>query len=216
VKHRRDAHSTKFANVAVLEGDQVSILDQRVPQHPECPSLVTSLFGFDSAASWIESADVLVQLAVSMRAHGRGGALVVVPTGTDAWRESVITPVAYAVHPPFAALAELVLHEKTAALGGTAARRVDTLVPPGHDSLSRLITIVAGLTAVDGATLISDRYDLMAFGAKLTRRSGWAPVERSWSPSRWKGASRRNNIPCRWAAHAICRRPSSCRISATR
>lgn len=79
VKHRRDDHATKFANVVVLEGDQVRILDQQLVHQPECPSVVTSLFDFDSAASWIESADVLVQLAISMRAHRRGGALLVVP-----------------------------------------------------------------------------------------------------------------------------------------
>ena len=31
---------------------------------------------------------------------------------------------------------------------------------------------VAGLTAVDGATIITDRYELLAFGAKITRRKG--------------------------------------------
>jgi hypothetical protein len=36
---------------------------------------------------------------------------------------------------------------------------------------------VAGLTAVDGATVISDQYDLLAFGAKIGRPEGRAPVE---------------------------------------
>jgi len=41
----------------------------------------------------------------------------------------------------------------------------------------RAVDAVAGLTAVDGATLISDTYDLLAFGAKIARRRGSPPVE---------------------------------------
>jgi len=36
---------------------------------------------------------------------------------------------------------------------------------------------VAGLTAVDGAALLSDNHDLLAFGAKITRRRGSPLVE---------------------------------------
>ena len=59
--------------------------------------MLTSLLGFDSPASWVHSANVLVQLAVSMRAHGRGGALLVVPAGGDGWRESIVHPITYGV-----------------------------------------------------------------------------------------------------------------------
>jgi hypothetical protein len=170
VKHRRDWHSAKFANVAVLEGDQVRILDQRVPTQPECPRVVSSLFGFDSLASWVESADVLVQLAISMRAHRRGGALLVVPPGTNTWDASVVAPVTYEVQPWFTALADL-MHEADQS-GMPDAQKA------GEEALTRLVTTVAGLTAVDGATIITSRYELVAFGAKLTRRSGHAPVER--------------------------------------
>ncbi len=34
---------------------------------------------------------------------------------------------------------------------------------------------MAGVTAVDGATVLTDRYDVLAFGAKIVRRRG-APV----------------------------------------
>jgi hypothetical protein len=174
VKHRRDGQATKFTNVAVLEGDQVRMLDQRVPQHPECPQLVTSLFGFDSASSWIESADVVVQLAMSMRAHRRGGALLVVPAD-DAWRASVVTPITYAVQPWFTALADVLHH---AASGCTPQTETDRLRRPPQDLVLRLVTTVAGLTAVDGATIVTARYEVVAFGVKLARRSGAAAVER--------------------------------------
>ncbi len=36
---------------------------------------------------------------------------------------------------------------------------------------------MAGLTAVDGATVISDQYELLAFGAKIGRRPGGSRVE---------------------------------------
>jgi hypothetical protein len=41
------------------------------------------------------------------------------------------------------------------------------------------VDAIAGLTAVDGATIITDRYDLLAFGAKITRRRGSPPVEQT-------------------------------------
>ena len=80
VKHHRGEQSGKFVNVAVLEGDQIKIVDESASSLPDCPDLVTSLLGFDSPASWIDSVNVLVQLAVSMRgararrlAAGRAG-----------------------------------------------------------------------------------------------------------------------------------------------
>jgi hypothetical protein len=166
VKHRRGDESAKFANVAVLEGDQIKVLDQRVPTQPDCPKVVTSLFGFESPAAWVDSADVLVQLAVSMRAHGRGGTLLVVPTATDTWRESIVRPISYAVRPPFSELSRL-----------TRAEPEPEALARWHDRMTRAVDALAGLTAVDGATVISDRYELLAFGAKITRRDGCAPID---------------------------------------
>ena len=79
VKHRRRGDSGKFINVAVIEGDRIKIVDERGSTLPDCPALVHSLVGFDSPGSWGESTNVLVELAISMRAHGRGGTLLVVP-----------------------------------------------------------------------------------------------------------------------------------------
>src|SRR3989449_4245323 len=107
VKHHRGEEAGKFVNVAVLEGDQVKIVGERASSLPDCPALLTSLIGFDSPGSWLDSVNVLVQLAVSMRAHGRGGSLLVVPESSDAWRESIVRPIPYAIVPPFTELAEL-------------------------------------------------------------------------------------------------------------
>ena len=164
IKHHRGDVSGKFVNVAVLEGDRLKIVDERASSLPDCPPLLTSLLGFDAPASWAQSVNVLVQLAVSMRAHGRGGALLVVPAGTDTWRESIVRPISYGISPMFDELAEL--------MRDTRADRASW-----QEALARSVETIAGLTAVDGATILTDRYELVAFGAKITRREGSARVE---------------------------------------
>ncbi len=43
--------------------------------------------------------------------------------------------------------------------------------------LGRAVDAIAGLTAVDGAAVLTRRYELVAFGAKITRRRGSPLVE---------------------------------------
>jgi hypothetical protein len=167
VKQHRGGEQTKYANLAVLEADQVKIVDEHASSLPDCPSLLASLLGFDTPASWTDSVNVLVQLSVSMRAHKRGGLLLVVPAGSDRWRESIVSPISYELSPPFAALADLMLQH---------ASERDRL---WQDALGRAVEGIAGLTAVDGATIVTDRHELLAFGAKITRRRGSPPVEQA-------------------------------------
>lgn len=166
IKHRAEPFG-KFVNVAVLEGDVVKVVDQASARVPDCPGLVASLIGVELAGMPPGSANVLVELAASMRAHGRGGALLVVPSGQQTWSDSIVTPVLYAVSPPFEQLASLV--EDT-------ARSRDS--HEWQEDLRRAVDALAGLTAVDGATIITDRYALVAFGAKIARRRGGPVVER--------------------------------------
>ena len=166
IKHRRPERSGKFVNVAVLKGDHVKVIDEHGDRLPDCPALLTSLLGLTSPSSWTDSVNVLVGLTVSMRAHGRGGSLLVVPAGTHAWRESIVHPIKYAVSPPFSGLSDLMRQE------------VNEEQRHWLSALSRAVDSVAGLTAVDGATLINDQYELLAFGAKIGRPEGNAPVER--------------------------------------
>jgi hypothetical protein len=166
VKHHSGEEAGKFVNVTVLAGEQIKVVDERASSTPECPALVTSLLGFDSPTSWAHSVNVLVQLAVSMRAHGRGGCLLVVPADSDRWRESIVAPLAYAVSPPFAELARL---SQEAPEG---ARRIVV-----QEELGRTVDWIAGLTAVDGAVVINDRNELLGFGAKIARRLNCAQVE---------------------------------------
>jgi hypothetical protein len=101
-----------------------------------------------------------------MRTHGRGGSLLVVPEGSNEWRESIVRPVPYAAEPPYSELAELMRRE--AAEGATTI---------WQESLIDAVEMVAGLTAVDGAALINERFEVLTFGAKIGRREGGAQVE---------------------------------------
>jgi hypothetical protein len=166
VKHHRGEQSGKYVNVAVLEGDQIKIVDEAASSLPDCPALLTSLLGFDSPSSWVGSVNVLVQLAVSMRAHGRGGLLLIIPAGSERWRESIVSPIAYSVTPAYRELAGLMRE--------TSDGRHPSV---WRDALRETVDAIAGLTAVDGATILTDQYELLAFGAKITRRRGSPPVE---------------------------------------
>ncbi len=162
VKHRIRDDSAKFRNVAVFEGDQVKLLRRHAPYGFDAPNLLKSLIASESAGAPEDSDDVLLRLAVSMRAHKRGGTLLVVPAGSETWRDS-ISPITYAVEPAFTELAGLV-----------RAREQDG---KWHGAISRVVDAVAGLTAVDGATLITDTFELLGFGVKIARPDGRPRVE---------------------------------------
>jgi len=177
VKHHTGEETGKFVNLAVLEGDQIKIVDEQSRSVPDCPALLTSLLGFAPATA-NHAANILVQLAVSMRAHGRGGILLVVPAGHESWRESIVQPISYGVTPLFPNLAQL-----SRDTPGADGLRV------WQEELGRTIDWVGGLTAVDGAVVITDRYEVLGFGAKIARRRGWAQVEQVRATEPIKGAT---------------------------
>ena len=167
VKHHR-GDGGKYINVAVLEGSQIKMIDERASKVPDCPAMLNSLLGFADSGHWNVSVDVLIDLAVSMRAHGRGGIILVVPAGQDTWAESVVHPMSYAVLPPYRALTDLMARADT-----------DRGERAWEEELEDTVNAIAGLTAVDGATILNDRCELLAFGAKISRRKGWAVVEQT-------------------------------------
>jgi len=171
IKHRRAAGFGKFANVAVLKGEQVKVIDEKGTSLPDCPALLRALLAFTAAATNgpQHSLNILVQLSASMRAHAHGGSLLVVPSDSDRWRESIAQPILYSVTPAFSALSDLVQHE----------------VPEEHEdrkqwesAVRRAVDTIGGMTAVDGATVINDRYQVLAFGAKIRRKEGVLPVDK--------------------------------------
>jgi hypothetical protein len=170
IKHRRLDGFGKYANVAVLKGEQVKVIDEKGTSLPDCPSLLKALLAFTAAATNgpQHSINVLVQLSASMRAQGHGGTLLVIPTGNENWRESIAQPILYSVIPAFSTLAELV---RCGVVEESRRRQWESAV-------RRAVDTIGGLTAVDGATVINDQYEVLAFGAKIRRKEGSAPVDR--------------------------------------
>jgi hypothetical protein len=166
VKCRESDDSPKFRNLAVFEGDQVKILSHGASAVDHEPVVVRALLAPQTLdAKGAVAGEILLRLAVSMRAHKRGGTLLVVPAESEAWRESIVRPIRYSVEPSFGELAAL-------------ARLEATGVEPDPIRLGRVVDALAGLTAVDGATVITDRFELLAFGVKIGRPDGRLRAER--------------------------------------
>lgn len=161
IKHRRIYGFGKFTNIAVLKGDQVKMVDGQSTSVPDCPPILLSLLDLTAPSYWNDSANVLIQLAVSMRAHGRGGTLLVVPNEANNWLQSIIKPIQYYVQPSFTGLSKLLQQD-----------RKEASQIFWQTALKREVEHLAGLTAVDGATVISNEYELLAFGAKIGRAKG--------------------------------------------
>ena len=148
VKYRRDEPTAKFTNVAVLEGANVKFLELRPPRIVGSLRALESLLTFYDSAGQDESDNALVRIAIAMRSHGRGGSLLVVPSDSDSWRSSIVPPVPYSI-----------------------------IQPPNRTNSHAAVEALAGLTAVDGATVISDRLEALAFGVKIMPRQDARLIE---------------------------------------
>lgn len=163
VKHRRTDGFGKFVNVAILRGDQLQLVDADNANVADCPALDAFLpGGFGEEAE--EPDTVLLELASAMRAHGRGGLVLVVPAQSEEWKASIVQPMTYPITPAYRGIVE--------------AQEQDQSERKWQDRLLRNIGIVGGFTAVDGATVITREYHLLAFGAKVSRADGSAPVDK--------------------------------------
>jgi hypothetical protein len=165
IKHRRLDGFGKFVNVAVLHGDQIKILDEKSMGIADCPALHASLMNMSLPSFMGETFNVLVQLAASVRIHRRGGLVLIVPDGSDQWQESVISPIKYPVTPAYSAISDLMKQSEQ-----------DRNTFEWKESLLQAIDIIGGFTAVDGATVITQHYDLLAFGTKVARSANSVPV----------------------------------------
>jgi sensor domain DACNV-containing protein len=169
VKHRRLDGFGKYANVVVLKGERVKVIDEAGTSLPDCPALLKALLAFTAAATNgpHHQLNMLVQLSASMRAQGHGGSLLVVPTGSERWRESITQPIFYSITPQFSALSNLL--KQNVDYDDRREWEID---------VRRAVDMIGGLTAVDGATVINDRYEVLAFGAKIARPDGRSLVEK--------------------------------------
>jgi len=165
IKHRRIDGFGKFVNIAVLRGDEIKVIDEQNISLDNSPELIESLLDMPLPSAPGDSFNILVELATAMRAHNRGGLVLIVPTGSDAWYNSIIKPINYPVSPPYTVISELLKQPK----------HQRNLV--WKQGLRNAIDIIGGFTAVDGATVINRDNDLLAFGAKIARAEVSIPVD---------------------------------------
>lgn len=154
VKQRHGRSTGKLINVAVLNGNQIKVVDDTHWGLADCPGMLSALLGSDQVD---RSDNMLVRLALAMRRHGRGGLLLVVPQDSSAWLHSIVKPINYLMEPePLMA------------------------VRPGEAGLAalqaKIIDAVGGYSAIDGATVITRDHRLLAFGAKVARSAESVPV----------------------------------------
>lgn len=166
IKHRRIYGFGKFTNIAVLKGDQIKIVEVNSARLPDSPPMLLSLLDLTAPSYWNDAVNVLIQIAVSMRSHQRGGTLLVVPNASRNWLQSIIKPIQYGIQPAFCGLSNLLRQD-----------RKEASQIFWQTALKREVDHLAGLTAVDGATIITDEYELLAFGAKIGRAKGKDPIE---------------------------------------
>ncbi len=165
IKHSRTDGFGKFVNIAVLKGDEIKVIDEQNTGLLNCPALLDSLPGISTP--FVDGGvNIMVELAASMRIHGRGGLVLIVPEHTDQWQDSIIHPISYPVVPTFTGITKLMKQDK--------CERSKT---DWQEALLRSIDIVGGFTAVDGATIINRNYELLAFGAKIARSGMSLPVD---------------------------------------
>jgi hypothetical protein len=167
IKHSRIDGFGKFVNIAILKGNDIKVIDEDSLNLVDSPELLVSLLGMPLPKFLDDSVNVLIELAVSMREHGRGGLLLVIPADTFQWHDSIVHPISNALEPPFCNIADLMQEDM-----GERSK------PDWQDALRKAIDTVGGFTAVDGATIINNRHEMLAFGAKVTRSVTSQAVDR--------------------------------------
>ncbi len=156
VKQKHHTHARKFVNVAVLKGNQIKVIEDNHWGLTDGPGILAALLGFARASS-DRSENILVQLALAMRRHGRGALLLVVPPNSSAWLHSIVQPINYLVEPH-------------------AMLNLAQDVPMDMETLRKMVDAVGGYSAIDGATVITQDHRLLAFGAKVARSPHALPV----------------------------------------
>ncbi|MCC8424265.1 putative sensor domain DACNV-containing protein [Mucilaginibacter sp. UR6-11] len=165
IKHSRTDGFGKFVNIAVLKGDEIKIIDEQNTGLQNCPALIDSLLGMPNPFA-DGSVNIMVELAASMRIHGRGGLVLIIPEHSGQWQQSIVHPITYPVVPTFKGITRLMKQDKC-----------DRSKTDWQEALLRAIDIIGGFTAVDGATIINRNYELLAFGAKIARSGMSSPVD---------------------------------------
>lgn len=163
IKQKHEAVGRKFINLAVLKGNQIKMIDERQWGFSKKPDILSSLLGLPIPAFAGKSVNILVELALAMRRHGRGALMLITPANNSNWIKSIVQPIGYLLNPAYALLPD------------NLEDRMD-LYEEYEAQLQRAINSIAGFSAVDGATVISSDHKLLAFGAKVARSDAGLPV----------------------------------------
>lgn len=121
-------------------------------------------------------------LAQIMHRHGHGGIILIVPSANEDWRESLDTPIQYALKPEWDVLRQTTEYLFEATKAATAARqergdqgselfgarRIQAL----RANYEAAVELVGTLTAVDGALVIRDDLSVVGYGAKILPPQG--------------------------------------------
>lgn len=177
VKHPRVEGFGKFVNVAILKGDEIKLVDKTKGFLGSQSPILNSISGNYLPENAEETVNILIELSAIMRRHGRGGLVLVVPDDSAEWKESIVMPMTYEVNPPYRAISEL--------LKLSESKKQSAI---WKDSLLRAIEIIGGFTAIDGATIINQKRELIAYGAKVTRAERSKPVSKLISSESISGA----------------------------
>ena len=169
VKHHRGEETGKFVNVAVIEGDQIKIVDETCIEP-------AGLSAAADVAARLRFAGVVVDRGrLGQRARAAGGvdarAWPRRPAPDRADRQRGMARIDRAADPVRGRAA------LSRARGAGTRQPGREIERPWQDAVNRAVDAIAGLTAVDGATVLTNRYELLAFGAKIVRRKGSSQVE---------------------------------------
>lgn len=179
--------SVSVTKVALITGDQILTFRGRSLRFELFPW--NRLFPTESEEEkghwkWIytprvaEKIQLLTTFAGEMRRHGRGGILLVVPRNND-WKTSVEAEPKFEADRPASSLGDLYAElvallvaqevDKAAVRAGSVVSkeelspRIDRL----RDALRNVRHQMVGLTAIDGATIMTNSLETVAFGAKI-------------------------------------------------
>jgi hypothetical protein len=118
----------------------------------------------DPAAFLDPRVDVVLDIVRSMRALGHGGTLLIVPD-EERWLSSVDHST-YPFSPPYRNVSKL-LREQKEELAKEYADQDASFSAALKSLLDRSAQVLAGLTAVDGATVVTTNLDVLGFGVKI-------------------------------------------------
>jgi DisA bacterial checkpoint controller nucleotide-binding len=109
--------------------------------------------------------EIFKKLAIKMRQHSHGGTLLVL-FNSENWKNSIQEPIPFKPSSKFTLIRQRFIDDEEDYMKSIQSKnhRFSPFRPPPIDND---LQIVSQVTAVDGATLITNEFDLIAFGAKI-------------------------------------------------